>query len=319
MSKGHCVKCKSGFKNTKETVVKCCFCDGSVHTKCLEYDDEMLRIINSGKNVKYFCDNCLLYSDNLKSLSILIEKQDDCNRQLKQIMDSSDEIRSELKQFKTSVDQNYDKLDLIKADVDSLLDKSTANVKSEFDKSINVVKKEFSSLWTDVVKNKLEVVTNEVKSVKHTLDVSNDSKERENNMVIFNLKESENAGKDRDVVMFILMSMTENKLNDADILVITRQGHRRDGVLRPVIIKFSNAVSKMLTLKTSFRIQNCLPLRYLTQCELELLSHLAGQSCDNLRRLSIYRPRKSGQLGWPRVGYPDEPAKTTGFETGSWD
>ncbi|ESN94248.1 hypothetical protein HELRODRAFT_164053 [Helobdella robusta] len=255
MSKGHCVKCKSGFKNTKETVVKCCFCDGSVHTKCLEYDDEMLRIINSCKNVKYFCDNCLLYSDNLKSLSILIEKQDDCNRQLKQIMDSSNEIRSQLKQFKTSVDQNYDKLDLIKADVDSLLDKSTAKVKSEFDKSINVVKKEFSSLWTDVVKNKLEVVTNEVKSVKHTLDVSNDSKERENNMVIFNLKKSENAGKDRDVVMFILMSMTEDKLNDADILVITRQGHRRDGVLRPVIIKFSNAVSKMLTLKTSFRIK----------------------------------------------------------------
>ncbi|ESN93222.1 hypothetical protein HELRODRAFT_181150 [Helobdella robusta] len=138
--------------------------------------------------------------------------------------------------------------------IDSLLDKSTANVKSEFDKSINVVKKEFSSLWTDVVKNKLEVVTNEVKSVKHTLDVSNDSKERENNMVIFNLKESENAGKDRDVVMFILMSMTENKLNEADILVLTRQGHRRDGVLRPVIIKFSNAVSKMFTLKTSFRI-----------------------------------------------------------------
>ncbi|ESO07856.1 hypothetical protein HELRODRAFT_184102 [Helobdella robusta] len=40
-------------------------------------------------------------------------------------------------------------------------------------------------------------------------------------------------------------------------------------------------------------------------------------TCDNLRRLPIYQPRKDRRLGWPGVGNPDKPVKITGFESGS--
>ncbi|ESO09697.1 hypothetical protein HELRODRAFT_183964 [Helobdella robusta] len=42
-------------------------------------------------------------------------------------------------------------------------------------------------------------------------------------------------------------------------------------------------------------------------------------TCDNLRRLPIYQPRKDGRLGWPGVGYPDKPVETARFEPGLWE
>ncbi|ESN92842.1 hypothetical protein HELRODRAFT_164973 [Helobdella robusta] len=79
-----------------------------------------------------------------------------------------------------------------------------SNADDLLDKSISNLKNELSTTWSSTVKKNIDAVSNEVKTVKNTIDTVNDDKECENNIVLFNLSESETVAKDRDVAMSLL-------------------------------------------------------------------------------------------------------------------
>ncbi|ESO11961.1 hypothetical protein HELRODRAFT_158326 [Helobdella robusta] len=103
-----------------------------------------------------------------------------------------------------------------------------------------------STSFSDVVKKDLNVVSKEVISVRRTIEVANEVKARENNIVLLNFSKDLDVAKDRGNVLGFLRSLTDESLKDEDILKIFRQGKKPSvsSPPRPVIVKFINLSAK---------------------------------------------------------------------------
>ncbi|ESN90113.1 hypothetical protein HELRODRAFT_182807 [Helobdella robusta] len=103
----------------------------------------------------------------------------------------------------------------------------------------------------------MDEVNKGITSVRKTIEVVNDVKERENNVVLFNFPEDETVVKDRDNVTGFLISLSDNALKKEEIVEINRQGSRLDSATspRPIIVKFINTAVKSLIMKKLFEIK----------------------------------------------------------------
>ncbi|ESO10491.1 hypothetical protein HELRODRAFT_183590 [Helobdella robusta] len=180
------------------------------------YCAEIMRKPLEGIKCSY-CVECLKFFESFNTVNMLIEKQEEYLS------------REKLSQI---------------SNADDLLDKSISNLKNKH-----------STTWFSFVKKNNDAVSNEMKTVKKTLDTVNDNKERENNIVLFNLSESEFVSKDRNIVMSLLKSLAGDAFNINNVLAVSRQGRKSDKICRPVIVRFSDATFKLLILRASFKIK----------------------------------------------------------------
>ncbi|ESO10482.1 hypothetical protein HELRODRAFT_183582 [Helobdella robusta] len=102
----------------------------------------------------------------------------------------------------------------------------------------------------------LDVVSKEVITVRSTIDVANEVKARENNIVFFNFRKDLDVAKDRGNVLGFLRFLADESLKDDDILKIFKQGKKPSvsSPPRPVVVKFINLSAKVLVMRRLFRL-----------------------------------------------------------------
>ncbi|ESO04702.1 hypothetical protein HELRODRAFT_172375 [Helobdella robusta] len=231
-----------GIKNGVNSVT-CCFCDYVPPAESVPKD--ILPAMNNCRNLRYICDGCLRSFDGLKTLTKpILDKNDEIELEIKKISEHTTALCKDFCELKQLVVANGDRLNQINS-VDNTLDKSFDNFKQQMNES-----------WTGIVKQGIDAVKNDVKVVQRTLEVVNTIKERENNVIIFNLIESNR--KDNDSVSAILRSLTDNSIKDDDILRVTRQGRKIDDskTPRPVIVKFASFVIKNRVMRSISKIKS---------------------------------------------------------------
>jgi len=242
-SKEKCNKCN---KAVKEGMV-CCICECALHIKCAGLTDEMSVIMNNNKNFKWFCDSCLKLSDGFRGLMKLMNDRCDalCN-DITKLNDCNVTIKNELNALKQLTVVDQEKLGQM-AGADSMLGQSLGDLKSEM-----------NTTWANIVKTNMYAVTNEVKTIRNTLHVASEEKDRENNVILFNLKENDKTSKDKDDVMSVVQSLVGDAIKVDDLLKVSRQGMK--GVdadsPRPFIIKFNNSSTKSLVMNKLFKIKS---------------------------------------------------------------
>ncbi|ESO08404.1 hypothetical protein HELRODRAFT_169239 [Helobdella robusta] len=182
--------------------VTCCFCDYVPPAESVPKD--ILPAMNNCRNLRYICDGCLRSFDGLKTLTKpILDKNDEIKLEIKKISKHTNALCKDFCKLKPLVVANGVRLNQINS-VDNTLDRSFDNFKQQMNES-----------WTGIVKQGINAVKNDVKVVKRTLEVVNTIKGRENNVIIFNLSESNR--KDNDSVSAILRSLTDNSIKDDDI------------------------------------------------------------------------------------------------------
>ncbi|ESO10234.1 hypothetical protein HELRODRAFT_168120 [Helobdella robusta] len=185
-----CVKCivvktKDGVNQT----VKCYYCEYLFHAKCVNIDEEIVSILNSENSIKWFCEKCLKAQDNIKELVKSV-----VNNFHEKIEEINIAVQTQLETIKTMITKNDDNLTVLEKQDIKMVDE-ICNLKSDLKASwANIVEK-------NITKN-VEIINNQVKNVQKTLNEASEIKERERNLVIFNLPEKENQN-DRELVMKI--------------------------------------------------------------------------------------------------------------------
>ena len=243
-SKEKCVKC---FKAVKDGV-QCFHCDCFAHAKCVCLSDELFEMMRGVNNVKWFCDACVKSSSGMKVLSkIVVSNHDDLIIKMDAINEVNVSVKAELDSIKRMINVNDEKINMLGAS-ETKLNNEIGNLKSELNVS-------WASIVGQEIKKNINIVSEEVKMINKTLSDVNESKARENNIIMFNLIESE---KDKKNVMSVLQSLTGNVMKDGDVAKIMSLGRRAADVrlIRPVIIKFNNSIAKSLVMKNLFAI-NC--------------------------------------------------------------
>ncbi|ESO05687.1 hypothetical protein HELRODRAFT_171347 [Helobdella robusta] len=95
------------------------------------------------------------------------------------------------------------------------------------------VPKTFSSIVSKEVKLNVKVIRSDVKSIQKTLQEASDVKERETNLLMFRLAESDD---DRSNVLKILKHLTGD-VSEKNVIKIMRLGRKCETVVRPILIK----------------------------------------------------------------------------------
>ncbi|ESN98900.1 hypothetical protein HELRODRAFT_162367 [Helobdella robusta] len=121
------------------------------------------------------------------------------------------------------VDHNQSKLDE--------LDRFDTVLREEIKIFKNEIKETFSSIVSKEVKLNVEVIRSDVKSIQKILQEA--SEERETNLLMFRLAESED---DRSNVLKILKHLTGD-VSEKNVIKIMRLGRKCETVVRPILIK----------------------------------------------------------------------------------
>ncbi|ESO12193.1 hypothetical protein HELRODRAFT_158657 [Helobdella robusta] len=157
MTNENCCKCDS----VVEDGICCPSCQSFVHPKCAGFTKDSLSLYKKMKNLRWYCDNCLSYVDDVKGISKLInDKHVALDMELKKISESGDILRNDIEQLRIAVDNSKGKLDQV-ASVDSL-------------------KSEINAKWSEVlVMNKLfkiKLLDDKLKSIRISHDMTREQR-----------------------------------------------------------------------------------------------------------------------------------------------
>ncbi|ESO07470.1 hypothetical protein HELRODRAFT_169996 [Helobdella robusta] len=253
--------------SVKDDNILCCVCDAVVQIESSDLYDELAKYASKSKNMKFYCDNCVKHADGFKGLLQMLNKKFESIDSRLKTFDSIDIGMKNLQLMLESSDENLKQLEKL----DEKLNQSINSLKNDITKSWSdvvksnskIVDNEAASLrnmistsFSDVVKKNLDVVSKEVISVRRTIEVANEVKARENNIVLFNFSEDLDVAKDRGNVLSFLRFLTDESLKDDDILKIFRQRKKPSvsSPSRPVIVKFINLSAKVLVMRRLFRL-----------------------------------------------------------------
>ena len=240
-SRDKCIKC---MKVVKEGI-QCFQCECQYHLKCANVTDELFEAVHPIRNFLWVCDGCLKMTHNIKSLTKSIDGyRSDVNTGFDKVNEKTNSIKLEFEELKKSIDLNSSKIDemsITKGDMNVIFD----NVKGEL-----------NSTWADIVNREIgkniDVVGKEVKLVQKTLNDATEAKDREKNLMIFQLKESTD---DKESVFKLLRFLSGDTLKDSDVLKFFRLGKKVEGLTRPVLVKFENNIVKELILRSSHKLK----------------------------------------------------------------
>ena len=258
MSKEKCGKCsKAGTKD----VITCGICSGVFHYKCMEITVDIYNAIVVNSNIFWFCNNCLTdIKGCIKNVVDLKNKHDEldhkqilCNQSIVDVKEQIDQINSRL----MNIECQYDKL--VSAD-------------KNIDSKLNEIKNDLNKSWSDVVKGEVQksVTTyhEEINSAKQTInsavqELKNnmDAQSRENNIVIFRLKESANSNKDESYkedkasILHIVSRLTDGEVREKDIKKFYRLGVKNENV-RPIKIEFWSKTVKNLIMENLSKLKD---------------------------------------------------------------
>ncbi|ESO12280.1 hypothetical protein HELRODRAFT_158762 [Helobdella robusta] len=231
--------------------LRCAQCGESFRYKCLSMTSEDYDFIKKCRNLIFKCDNCI---DSLPSVEQLVKNFDENNKvllkEISKLHKMKESMKSEINDFKVKLvaEDNNELRTLEKSRVE--LCDEMKNFKTELKSSWSEVvsrevKKNIDVINIEVKKN-VDVINTEVKCLQETLNESAEQKERENNMMIFRLKESD---ADKKHVLKILNHLSDGVITDKNVIKLIRIGKRSEHVIRPILLKFDDLRLKDLLFK----------------------------------------------------------------------
>ena len=233
MAGDKCGRCNRSVKDG----IQCFVCKCYIHVKCASITEEVYNVMLNNENFRYFCDGCLKLTVDWGSVSNAIK----CNH---------DELS-------VKIDQIRDELAIVKKVVDS---KENAVSNAKIDEELNKFKYEMNNTWASVVKGEIGKnvadVNKEVRSVKKLLEERSDREDRENNLVrpIFGLNEVGTHVEDMGIVHRIL-SHVSDVVKESDVDQIVRMGRKKEGIVRPVLVKFKTGDIRKLVIRGKSKIK----------------------------------------------------------------
>ncbi|ESO12052.1 hypothetical protein HELRODRAFT_158461 [Helobdella robusta] len=234
--------CQCARNMEDKDAIQCFQCQLAFHQDCVGISKSAFKVISSVSNIKWYCDECMKLLPDVKSLNKAVRDSNDAlNTRIDKIDESNNLLRSELEAIKSLIQRNVDGAERFDGTV---LSTELCNLKNDLNKS-------FADAVRCEVKKNIELVNDEVKSVQKTLTNVNDMKERENNIMMFNLQETDD---DKDRVKGIIKKLS-SEVKDQDIKRIVRLGPKAETKIRPVLIEMRSCAIKDLVLKNSFKLK----------------------------------------------------------------
>ena len=257
-----CINCDKTFKNETDLLMNCDYCKSWICTKCLtmssaEYKHhvhtassgmwfcapcktKITKFIKESKTVEERCSNFLkTYSERLEKLEKKIEEQcvkDDIEGIIQEkIAKNNDSLKDEFS--KKSDKQVVEKLIQDKLEVNDIKFKTYSE---KLGKQIETANKAAEEAKSSVANSNDELV-------EKTVQKLNEQNERANNIVIFNLEESEailknvSAEHDNTLVQDLLKVVLPTANPDEAFLDMPlRIGNKKNDKIRPIKIKFKH-------------------------------------------------------------------------------
>ncbi|ESO12100.1 hypothetical protein HELRODRAFT_158525 [Helobdella robusta] len=236
-------KCTKCVKVTKDGV-QCFQCENIFHAKCVGVNEEVVEITRTLLNFKWYCDICLKTVSNIR---LLTKTVNDNNNEIKlkvdQINAANISLKHELDIIKNMIKDNGSKLEK--------LDEPGSKLSVEIDHLKSELQKTWASVVGQEVKKGMQSINVEVKTVQKTLDEAQEIKEREKNIMMFNVTKGDN---DRDRVKEIIKKLSSD-IKDSDMKRIIRLGKRVESTNRPILIVMDNISAKELVMKSSYKLK----------------------------------------------------------------
>ncbi|ESN90771.1 hypothetical protein HELRODRAFT_182599 [Helobdella robusta] len=206
--------------------VKCSQCEYFAHANCVSIPEEVCNLLDSSTNLRWFCDRCSNVFNKLNTLN-----------------DLNANIKSELENINATLESNREKLNQLE---------STDVFRGE----LNILKNDMKVFFADIVsrglKGHADDIKAEVKTVQTTINDAKQIKERENNLIMFHLLESDG---DRVGVMKTLKHLSNNVVY-ANLVHLTRLGKKPDDHTRPLLLKMDNVDIKNMIIKNVSKLKS---------------------------------------------------------------
>ena len=255
-------KCVSCNKVCSKDLLHCRACDGCCHLKCANISEATFKEIQPLHNFTWNCDECIKrYDGNM--IGSLMEKIAAMGRDMGGLMNDN------LKAIEGINDTLNDKLNRndLKDSVTHLekeLKRSWAEVVKE-EVKINIEKmeagvKKVNCGFEQGIDEKLASLKKEVICTRDKMQEWNEKADRANNIIVFNLKESDKTRYDDcrkddfERIINIVDVIGSGKIIKEDIVQIFRLG-KKETNNRPVLIKFKSKMVKNLFMENLNKIQ----------------------------------------------------------------
>lgn len=292
-------KCGDCSKNvlTSEKAVMCDVCQKWYHTKCQDVQDNTYNFLtdNTDPNIHWYCTKCnegiaeciqsitklnievkelskdfhLLQDDYTKFKHETIEEQGknvdkvdsltkyvtDCKndiKALKQELQGCNKLKEEMKDVQDKISKNS-----------HLMDEKLSSIKNELPATWSTivtkeVSEKFKSVDTDV-----QLIQKLVTENKQKIDDAKDKESRENNIIIYRLKEGNQSTEDqrkqdKDFVMSLIKDALGIDIVETDIKAMYRIGKTNDDpdVYRPFLVQFREKRMKNLVMESLVKLKN---------------------------------------------------------------
>ncbi|ESO12011.1 hypothetical protein HELRODRAFT_158399 [Helobdella robusta] len=137
--------------------------------------------------------------------------------------------------------------------------KDSVAVGPEFAKEMDIMKTELKVSFADVVKgefkNEIKSVNTEVMNVSRKLDEESERKKRENNILVFGLKEQGTIIEEKNVVLKICKELSCDLIENTNDFKISRLGIKGESP-RPMLVAVRNSNTKTAIMKNLFKIKS---------------------------------------------------------------
>ncbi|ESN93310.1 hypothetical protein HELRODRAFT_181060 [Helobdella robusta] len=250
-------KCQSCNGNaTLKDSLQCKLCSSvTMHWKCSGVTEPTTKELLQAVNFVWICKNCLEHIDMFRSNKQLSE----LTEEIRKLQESNVSLSNQVKIVQNKLDSRDDnesiddrivvlQENLKKSYADTLKDVVTTNVVKLNDEVINDC---FQALKKEMIETK-EAVSVEFKNVQKTLVEASEAKKKERNIMLFRLSEH---GDDKKRIIQIFKHLTDDAVNDKDVIKILRLGKKKENSNRPLLIKMDNIKIKALIMSNLSRLK----------------------------------------------------------------
>ena len=248
VAKENCGTCKKIIGN-RDKKLQCEACYDWYHCKCEEVGEEVYQVISKTEGLHWYCHGCnKAVAKIITTLSTLASRQEELEKSVVDTQNRLANIQKRVELQETEKNKIFNAVNDIDARIDTFSKETKKNLNT-IEVRINKIeeqleKKEIEGLtkafindgtWADIVKKEIDVKMKNVtdginqanKAVEETRKIADNEREREmrkRNVVIFNIKEDDDAGdwkaqKDSDMkyICEMFAHIIEDTFNESEI------------------------------------------------------------------------------------------------------
>ena len=262
-----CATCTKAVSD-KDSGIQCEICFSWYHAKCVGISEDVYSFLVNTKNVHWYCDSCNQgFAQVVEELGRLKARQESMEHKMNEIMKELGEIGN----FKQKIEKIDNSVrDLAEAKLPGEVKKNVEQhvvqfkdiVKQQIDEELNSrvdegIKKEL----TGQVCGELDEVRKSIQITKEQADEQRDKERRRNNIILYNVPESDLARVDdrnKTDVTFCLQLFNNCMnvgLSEDDIINVFRLGKRGEDA-RPLMIQLAGYSYKNLIMESLYKLRH---------------------------------------------------------------